>query len=268
VDAPQAEFPSPAPSSGGVLDRALALVEFLRARCDWDAAQTPRSLRRYLLEEAHEVVDAIDAGDPHLLRDELGDLLLNLAFQIVIGEERRQFDRDGVVRGLEEKMERRHPHLYGRGEAESWEAVKLRERGGDPRMAEPAILGDLVPASGPLRHAHRLQERVARVGFDWPDAGPVLDKIVEEAGELREAMDDPDRAFEEFGDLLFVVANLARHLRIDPEAALRAANSKFERRFRGIEAALGAAGRRPEQSDLAEMDALWDAIKRAERAAD
>jgi nucleoside triphosphate diphosphatase len=267
VDAPQAEFPSPAPSSGGVLDRALALVEFLRARCDWDAAQTPRSLRRYLLEEAHEVVDAIDAGDPHLLRDELGDLLLNLAFQIVIGEERRQFDRDGVVRGLEEKMERRHPHLYGRGEAESWEAVKLRERGGDPRVAEPAILGDLVPASEPLRHAHRLQERVARVGFDWPDAGGALEKVREEIEEVASELGDRSSPAleEEIGDLLFSVVNLARLAGVDSATALTRANAKFTRRFNALEMLAGERGVVLGEAGLDQLDVLWEEAKRQPR---
>jgi MazG family protein len=259
VDTPQADLPTP-PPSGGVLDRALALVEFLRANCPWDAAQTPRSLRRYLMEEAHEVIDAIDAGDPALLRDELGDLLLNVAFQVVIGEEGGAFTRQDVVRGLEEKMERRHPQLYGGGEAEPWEAIKQRERGG----AHAGILGDLAPSADPLRHAHRIQQRVARVGFDWPDATGAWEKVREEVDEVRDELHDSGsaRLEEEIGDLLFSVVNLARLASVDAPTALARANAKFTRRFAAVERLAGERGVTMGEAKLEVLDRLWDEAKR------
>jgi nucleoside triphosphate diphosphatase len=216
------------------------------------------------MEEAHEVVDAIESGDSNLLRDELGDLLLNLAFQIVIGEEGRQFDREDVVRGLEQKMERRHPHLYGRGEAESWEALKHRERGGERPLATAAILGDLVPASEPLRHAHRLQERVARVGFDWPDAGGALEKVREEIEEVASEIGEREasRLEEEIGDLLFSVVNLARLAGVDSPLALARANAKFTRRFNALEMLAGERGVVLGEAGLDQLDVLWEEAKR------
>jgi len=266
VDTPQADTPIPAHPSGGVLDRALALVEFLRARCPWDAAQTPDSLRRYLIEEAHEVVDAIDASDPALLRDELGDLLLNVAFQVVIGEETGSFTRQDVVRGLEEKMERRHPHLYGRGEAEPWEEIKARERAAAADPARGTLLGDLVPAADPLRHAHRIQERVARVGFDWPDAGGAWEKVREEVDEVRDELGDPGslRLEEEVGDLLFSVVNLARLAGVDAPTALARANAKFIRRFAAVERLADERGVVLGEAGLEALDRLWDEAKRGE----
>jgi MazG family protein len=265
VDTPQADTPIPAHPSGGVLDRALALVEFLRAHCPWDAAQTPDSLRRYLIEEAHEVVDAIDASDPALLRDELGDLLLNVAFQVVIGEETGSFTRQDVVRGLEEKMERRHPHLYGGGEAEPWETIKARERGTSPPAADAGILDDLAPSADPLRHAHRIQERVARIGFDWPDAGGAWEKVREEVDEVRDELGGRDgsaRLEEEIGDLLFSVVNLARLARVDAPIALARANRKFVSRFAAVERLAGERGVRLGEAKLEVLDGLWDEAKR------
>jgi nucleoside triphosphate diphosphatase len=258
----------------GGLARLVEVMRRLRdpeTGCPWDIEQTFRTIAPYTIEEAYEVADAIERDALDELEGELGDLLLQVVYHAQMAEEAGRFALADVIRAIGDKMVRRHPHVFGAesrdktaaDQIRDWEAAKAAERG-----ARASVLDGVAAGLPALTRAVKLQNRAARVGFDWPDAGPVLDKIVEEAGELREAMDDPDRAFEEFGDLLFVVANLARHLRIDPEAALRAANAKFERRFRGIEAALGAAGRRPEQSDLAEMDALWDAIKRAERAAD
>src|SRR5690606_19726999 len=162
------------------LDRALDLVRFLRIHCPWDAAQTPRSLLPYLLEEAHEVAEAVGDGDDEALRGELGDLLLNLAFQIVLAEERCAFDAESVVRRLEEKMRRRHPQIYGEGEAEAWEALKARERG--PRAS---ILADLPRGLDPLSRAHWIQERVSAVGFDWADARGAFEKVAEELEEVR-----------------------------------------------------------------------------------
>lgn len=250
------------PRSPGVLDRALALVEFLRARCPWDAEQTPRSLQRYLLEETYEVVDAISAGDDERLRDELGDLLLNLAFQVVIGEESGAFDRERVVAGLEQKMRRRHPHLYGLGEAESWSALKARERG--PRVG--GLLEDLGGASDPLEQAHRIQARVSEVGFDWPDTRGALEKVREEVGEVAEeiAAGHRERLEEEIGDLLFSVVNLARLAGAHAPTSLARANAKFTRRFAALEALADARGMVLGEVTLEALDRLWDEAKRAE----
>lgn len=263
----QPDSPAPRPAPPGVLDRALALVEFLRANCPWDAAQTPASLQRYLLEEAHEVVDAIAAGDEGELRGELGDLLLNLAFQVVLAEERRAFGREEVVAGLEQKMRRRHPHLYGLGEAESWEALKARER--EPDAAPRPLLEGFAAGNDPLLRAFRIQERVSRVGFDWDDPHGAWEKVreeVEEVGaELREG--DPSRLEDELGDLLFAMVNLVRLAGASPVTALARANAKFSRRFTALEGLAGERGVVLGQADLAALDALWDEVKRRERAA-
>lgn len=242
----------------GVLDRALALVTFLRAHCPWDAAQTPATLRRHLLDEAHEVAAAITDGDDDALADELGDLLLNLAFQIVLGEERGAFDRQVVVDRLEAKMRRRHPHLYG-GTAESWEAIKARERG-----PTGSVLDRVPRGLDPLSRAFRLQRAAAEVGFDWPDFTGPLAKVAEELEEVRSALaaDDRARAAEEIGDLLFSVVNLARHLGVHPVEALLDANAKFERRFRALEQRAAVAP----SAAMAELDRFWEDEKARERA--
>jgi ATP diphosphatase len=265
VNVSQAES-TPRDPRTGALDQALALVEFLRANCPWDAAQTPRSLRRYLLEESHEVVDAIDAGDDPGLRDELGDLLLNLAFQIVIGEERGAFDRHGVVEGLLEKMRRRHPHLYGHGEAEPWEAIKARERGAQAGEEE-GILAELVASSDTLRHAFRVQARVAEVGFDWAEPQGALDKVREEVEEVAAELGagDEARLEEEIGDLLFSVVNLARLAGVHPPTSLARANAKFTRRFNALEAAARARGIILDEAGPDVLDGLWEDVKRGER---
>lgn len=262
----QAECPARSSPAEGSLDRALALVSFLRAHCPWDAAQTPLSLRRYLLEETHEVVDAIEADDPDALRDELGDLLLNLAFQVVIGEEGGHFTREAVIGGLEEKMKRRHPHLYGLGDAEPWEVLKARERGEEAAGGESGVLDGLVPATDPLRHAHRIQERVARVGFDWPDTTGALEKTREEVEEVRLELASGDaHALEgEVGDLLFSVVNLARLAGVDAPTALARANAKFARRFSSLERLARARGVVLEEEGLEALDRLWDEVKRGE----
>lgn len=259
-------LPRPIPAS---LDRALALVEFLRARCPWDAQQTPASLRRYLLEESHEVVDAIDAGDDLALEEELGDLLLNLAFQIVIAEEREIFDREGVVHRLEQKMRRRHPHLYG-GEAESWERLKAMEKSGgdvDPAGREGGVISGLVAGSDSLAFAHRLQSRVAEVGFDWPDATGAWAKVREEVEEIEAEIADAstDRMEEEVGDLLFAVVNFARLSGIHAPTALARANTKFSRRFAAVEARAARSGIEVETAGLETLDRLWDEVKGEEK---
>lgn len=280
---PQADLnPHPEPSAG-VLDRALDLVEFLRQNCPWDAAQTHRSLRRHLLEESHEVVDAIDQGDDPGLREELGDLLLNVAFQIVVGEGRGAFDRELVVAGLEEKMRRRHPHLYG-GEAESWERLKQKEREQKEREREyptrqslsPAstsegaehvgLLSDLVAGLDPLSHARRIQSRVSEVGFDWVDPSGAWTKLREEIDEVGAEIESGDaRALEEeIGDLLFATVNLARLAGIDPTMSLQRANVKFSRRFRRVEELAKVAGVSMEDAGLEVLDGYWNEAKREE----
>ena len=261
----QAENPSPAPPSGGVLDRVLALAGFLRARCPWDAAQTPVSLQPYLLEEAHEAARAIAAGDAHALRDELGDLLLNVAFQVVMAEEAGLFGREDVVRGVEQKMRRRHPHLYG-GRHEPWDAIKARERA--ERGAADTIL-DAVPAGlDPLARAYRVQARVAEFGFDWSDWRGAWEKVREEVDEVGHELEAGDfaRLEEELGDLLFAVVNLVRLADAHPVSALGRANEKFARRFNAVEALAAERGVRFGEATLEELDRLWDEVKRRERA--
>lgn len=252
----------------GGIPRLVAIMARLRdpaTGCPWDLEQDFDSIAPYTIEEGYEVADAIARKDMAALRDELGDLLFQVVYHARMAEEAGDFAFDDVVRAVSDKMVRRHPHVFGAESRDKsaaqqtadWERVKAGERGNAGALAGVATG---LPA---LTRAVKLQNRAARVGFDWPDAGAVLAKIAEETGELVEARDagDPALVREEYGDLMFVMANLARHLDIDPEAALRDANAKFTRRFEAIEAALAAEGRTPAQSDLAEMDALWDAAK-------
>ena len=249
------------------LGRALALVRDLRARCPWDMAQTPESLRPYLVEEALELDQAIGAGDVPHIQAELGDLLLNLAFQIVIGEERGWFGAEHVTRGLEEKMWQRHPHLFGRGEKPAtWEQAK-REAGSGKR----GTLAGLPPTLPRLLMAYRLQERAAGVGFDWPDAKGPAEKVREELGEVERETGTPghgpgdnrkrERLEAEVGDLLFAVVNLSRKLGVDPRAALEKANAKFKTRFEGVERLAQERGIDLAQAGLEVLDRLWDEVK-------
>ena len=247
--------------------------------CPWDLEQDFASIAPYTLEEAYEVVDAIGRGDLEDLRDELGDLLLQVVFHARMAQEAGRFAFGDVVQAITEKLIRRHPHVFGNARELSpeavkglWDEIKAEEkaaraarRGG----AEPADSGALagVPVVLPaLTRALKLQEKAGRVGFDWNDPQAVLAKIREETEEISAALAAGNRAdaAAEAGDLMFAVVNLARHLGADPEAALRATNAKFERRFAFIEEALAAKGKRPAQSSLAEMDALWNAAKAAE----
>jgi MazG family protein len=250
-------------TSPGELDRALALVRFLRTHCPWDAAQTARTLVPHLLEETHEVVDAVHADDATALEGELGDLLLNLAFQIVVAEERGALSADSVARRLEDKMRRRHPHLYGLGEAEGWEAAKARER-----PEGEGVLHGLARGLDPLTRAHRMQERVAGVGFDWEDHRGARDKVAEELAEVGEAIEAGDAGAleEELGDLLFAVVNLVRLAGAHPVGALDRANAKFHRRFERLEVLARQRGVRLGEASLEELDRLWDEIKREEGA--
>jgi len=246
------------------LGRALSLVRDLRTRCPWDGAQTPQTLRPYLVEEALELDHAIQSDDPEALKDELGDVLLHLAFQIVIAEERSQFNAEVVTRSLEEKMWRRHPHLYAGAQGSdhaSWELVKRREpRAGGKR----GTLAGLPPTLPPLVAAYRLQERAAGVGFDWPDAAGPMAKVKEEIAEVERevAAARRDKIEEEIGDLLFAVVNLARKLSVEPRQALERANAKFTRRFEQIEALAEARGIQMGRASLEELDKLWEEVKR------
>ena len=250
-DAPR--FPGP-----GALDRALSLVRFLRAECDWDRAQTAESLIPHLLEETHEVVDAIHGGDPNAIEGELGDLLLNLAFQIVVAEEAGELDAESVYRRLEAKMVARHPHLFGDGVRRDWEALKAAER-----AEGEGVLSGVATGLDPLTKAFRIQERVARVGFDWEDHRGALDKVEEEIGEVREAIQSeiPARVDEEIGDLLFAVVNLSRLAGTHPTTALARANRKFQDRFTKLEHLARERRIVMESAGLEALDALWDEVK-------
>jgi ATP diphosphatase len=262
----------------GGLPRLLEIMRRLRdpaTGCPWDIAQGFATIAPYTIEEAYEVADAIDRADWPALEGELGDLLLQVVYHAQIGAEAGHFDFADVTRAISDKMVARHPHVFGDAsrdktadqQTRDWEAAKAAERAA---RAQGGTLDDVALGLPALLRALKLQKRAARVGFDWPDVALVIDKIAEEARELVEARDTlgPAEIADEMGDLLFVMANLARHLGVDPEAALRGANAKFTRRFGAIEAALAAQGRRPEDSNLDEMDALWNAAKRAERSKD
>lgn len=254
------------------IDRLLDVMDRLRdpdGGCPWDLEQDFRSIAPYTIEEAHEVADAIERGDLEHLRDELGDLLFQVVFHARLGREIGAFDFDQIADRVAGKLIRRHPHVFGdertsdaRAQTERWEAIKERER----RDAGQNSHIDGVSASlPPLRRAVKLQSRAGRAGFDWPDAGPVLDKIREELGELEAEMDggDRDRLEDELGDVLFAVANLARKLDLDADQALRRANLKFEQRFRAMEALARSRGESFETLDLEDQEALWQHVKQA-----
>jgi len=262
------------PFEAGDIHRLLTIMARLRdpqTGCPWDIEQTFATIAPYTLEEAHEVADAIERQAWGELPGELGDLLLQVVFHARMAEEAGMFGFSDVVAAISDKMLARHPHVFGaesrdkssEQQTRDWEALKATERG-------PARVLDGVALALPaLTRAVKLQNRAAQVGFDWPSTDEVLDKLVEEAREVVEARDTlgPEELTEEIGDLFFVMANLARHLKVDPEAALRAASVKFSRRFGAIEDWLAEAGKTPVQSDLAEMDALWNRAKAAEKAA-
>ena len=257
------------------IDRLNAIMVRLRdpeRGCPWDVEQTFATIAPYTLEEAYEVADAIERGDWDELKSELGDLLFQVVFHARMAEEQGLFAFDDVAAAIADKLERRHPHVFGDEAARAdgvaqkarWEDIKAGER---KAKAQHGVLDDVPVALPALARAAKLTKRAARVGFDWPSTAEVLDKLDEEVAELKAeiAAGDLDKARGELGDLLFVMANLARKLGVEPEDALRGTNAKFVRRFEFIEAELAKAGRTPEESDLAEMDALWDAAKAAER---
>jgi nucleoside triphosphate diphosphatase len=259
------------------IDELIALMAALRtpgSGCPWDLEQTFATIAPYTIEEAYEVADAIARGDLLGLKDELGDLLLQVAFHARMAEERRAFDFGDVVFTITDKLVRRHPHVFGGArnitpdEVKSlWQQIKDEERARAGKAVESTLDG--VPLALPaMSRAEKLQTKVAAVGFDWPSAYEVKAKVHEEIDELFEVLGNREKFAEEFGDLLFALVNLARHAKVDAETALRAANLKFVRRFQAIEQALAAKGKTPAQSNLAEMDALWDAAKKTEAGQD
>ncbi|SPF76156.1 Nucleoside triphosphate pyrophosphohydrolase [Aliiroseovarius pelagivivens] len=261
----------------GGMDRLREIMRRLRdpkTGCPWDIEQDFSTIAPYTIEEAYEVADAIEREAWDELKGELGDLLFQSVFHAQMAEEKGLFSFNDVADTMSDKMVARHPHVFGdenrdksaEQQTRDWETIKAAERAA---KAQQGVLDGVAIGLPALLRAVKLQKRAARVGFDWPEIGMVLDKIIEEAREVAEARDTlgQDEIREEIGDLLFVVANLARHLDVEPEEALRHANAKFERRFKGIERRLAAVGKTAEQSDLNEMDALWEAEKAAERAA-
>jgi MazG family protein len=269
--------PAP-PAADHPIFRLVEIMARLRAPdggCPWDLEQTFATIAPYTVEEAYEVADAIERGSMADLRDELGDVLLQVVFHARMAEEQGAFDFAAVAEAINDKMVRRHPHVFGEvrhrssaEQAEAWETIKAEERAVKAAGPAASLLDDVPVGLPALTRAVKLSKRAARVGFVWPSAVEVLAKLHEEVAELEAevAAGDIDKARDELGDVLFVCANLARELDIDPEAALRGTNAKFVRRFNYIEARLAARGSSPEASDLAEMDALWDAAKAAERA--
>lgn len=248
--------------------------------CPWDREQSYATIVPYTIEEAYEVADAIEREDFGALKAELGDLLFQVVFYAQMAKEEGRFDFDAVAHSTADKMERRHPHVFGDAKIETaaaqtvaWEAQKARERAqsGNPSAKPVGVLDDVAKALPALSRAEKLQKRAAREGFDWPNTAQVLDKIQEEIAELQHEISvkaPRERLLDELGDLLFACANLARKLDVDPETALRSTNAKFERRFRRIEDWLAEAGKTPGQSTLDEMDALWNRAKDEERSGD
>lgn len=256
------------------MERLLAVMRALRdpaGGCPWDLEQDFRSIAKYTIEEAYEVADAIARDDPDAIKDELGDLLLQVAFHAQIAADRGLFTFTDVVDAICDKMIRRHPHVFGvsadtsdAGRTASWEADKARERAARGQSSAMDAVTTALPA---LSRADKLAKRAAGVGFDWGDPERVWDKLAEEIGETREAVatGSHDRIEDEIGDMLFVVCNLARKYGVDPESALRRTNAKFERRFRGIEAAAAQDGFRLNDIDLDTMEAYWTAVKKEEK---
>ena len=280
---PQNDSKTNSPSAD--IERLLAIMARLRARdggCPWDLAQTFQTIAPYTVEEAYEVADAIERRDMGALRDELGDLLLQVVFHAQMAHEAGAFGFADVVGAIVDKMLRRHPHVFGpqmsgaasvvdaEAQTQAWEQLKAAERAAASSRSRPGALDGVSTAFPALMRAVKLQKRAARVGFDWPEARQVFDKIDEELIEIKSEISEskvrePDRVADEIGDLLFAAVNLARHLNNDPEDALRKGNLKFERRFRQVEALLDQMGKSPETSSLAEMERLWQQAKLMEK---
>ncbi len=266
------DFPLPDPGrldAAGETTRLIGIMARLRdteSGCPWDRVQDFSSIAPYTIEEAYEVADAISRNDMAALKDELGDLLFQVVYHARLAEERGAFRFGDVSAGIADKMVRRHPHVFGAeaaGADGDWEAGKAAERAA---RGEHGVLAGVPLGLPALTRAGALTRRAARVGFDWPDAAAVLDKLDEEVAELRAELpnSDPDRLEDELGDMLFVLANLARKLNLDAETCLRRANNKFSRRFAGVELALAQAGVTPQEAGLAAMEAEWQAVKRRE----
>ena len=273
----------PASGDNGVMDKRHAdiaklanLVERLRGEsgCPWDKEQTRETLKPMLIEEAYEVLDALDAGDPVELKEELGDLLFQIVFHAQIARERGEFDLAGIIDRSHEKMMRRHPHIFGDADLKTsedvlknWEDIKSAEKG-IPSASHPESqrsLLDGIPTKLPaLLRAYQMTAKASRVGFDWPCLEDILSKMREEVNELLEARSRQDiqKISDEVGDLLFVAVNVARFLGVDPETALGRSNRKFSHRFRYVESAIKAQGRELKNASLAEMDALWEESKK------
>jgi ATP diphosphatase len=260
------------------LPRLLAVMAWLRDRqhgCPWDIDQTFRTIAPYTIEEAYEVADAIERDDLPALKEELGDLLLQVVYHSQIASEAQAFAFDDVAAAIADKMVDRHPHVFGDldiktadAQTVSWEARKAAERaakGGGAEGTTAGALDGVARALPALMRAEKIQKRAARVGFDWATIGPVIDKIEEELKELRAELEagkiEQSKVAAELGDVLFAVANLARHCKVDPEVALRATNDKFEKRFRHIERRLAETGRKPSDASLEEMEVLWQEAK-------
>lgn len=265
---------TPTPSA---MERLLAIMTRLRdpvAGCPWDKEQTYATIVPYTIEEAYEVADAIERSDYDALKGELGDLLFQVVYYCQFAREEGRFEFEDVANAIADKLIRRHPHVFGEEQGMSipelhvrWEQFKAEERA-QKAGQDISVLDDVPQALPALARAQKLQKRAASVGFDWPEILPVLDKIHEEIAELRAELTeapDPARVADELGDLLFATVNLARHLHVKAEDALRLANAKFERRFRAIETELARQGRRTEDAELGELDALWEQVKRAEK---
>jgi ATP diphosphatase len=258
------------------ISRLIEIMAALRTRgsgCPWDLEQTFRTIAPYTLEEAYEVADAIEHGDLDQLREELGDLLLQVVFHARMAQEQDAFDFGDVVQAITEKLIRRHPHVFADADGKTaqavkglWERIKAEEKAAKGERPPTGALAGVPVALPALTRALKLQEKAGRVGFDWNDPRAVLAKIREEADEIEAALDaGGEDAPGEVGDLLFAVVNLARHLKADPEALLRATNLKFERRFGSIETALAKTGKTPAEASLDEMETLWNAAKAVER---
>lgn len=249
-------------------DQLVSIMKTLRDKngCPWDREQTHDSMRQYLLEETYEVLEALDERNYLELKNELGDLLLQIVFHARIAEDRGDFNIEDVVSGINEKLVRRHPHVFGeekiqtsKGVLRNWEKIKLKE-------GRKSVIDGVPKALSSLLRAFRIQKKAAHVGFDWPEVSEVWQKIREEERELEDAIsqNNPEKIQEEFGDLLFSYVNLARFIDVNPEDALRSTIKKFIRRFHLMEERLGEQGKTAAESTLAEMDEVWDAIKKAE----
>ncbi|WP_199096711.1 nucleoside triphosphate pyrophosphohydrolase [Dyella sp. ASV21] len=262
------------------LDDLLAIMARLRdpaGGCPWDVQQNFATIAPYTIEEAYEVADAIDRQDWHDLRDELGDLLLQVVFHAQMAKEAGLFDFADVAHAISDKMVRRHPHVFGEesydtadAQTRAWEDIKAAERAAKGEPPDDSALAGVSRGLPEWKRAMKLQERAARVGFDWPDERPVLDKVLEEVDEVRDEFAngrDPQRLQDEIGDVLFVLVNLARHAKVDFSQAMRHANAKFERRFRHMEQLAKAQGTPLSERDLTDQEALWQQAKRAEPSA-